>query len=92
MSWWWNKIIRRVETIETAQSSSVNNGVYTMDMWMCLDEVGPVFSWHGQCGSIVTKNSRLESESGSEKKTYCKRKGRSSSNPHAVSVIGARSA
>ena len=24
----------------------VNNGVYTMDMWICLDETGPVFSWH----------------------------------------------
>ena len=22
----------------------VNNGVYTMDMWVCLDETGPVFS------------------------------------------------
>ena len=21
----------------------VNNGVYTMDMWVCLDETGPVF-------------------------------------------------
>ena len=26
----------------------VNNGVYTMDMWICLDETGPVFSWQGQ--------------------------------------------
>ena len=26
----------------------VNNGVYTMDMWICLDEPGPVFSWQGQ--------------------------------------------
>ena len=30
----------------------VNNGVYTMDMcmdmWVCLDETGPVFSWQGQ--------------------------------------------
>ena len=25
-----------------------NNGVYTMDMWICLDETGPVFSWQGQ--------------------------------------------
>ena len=25
-----------------------NNGVYTMDMWICLDEKGPVFSWQGQ--------------------------------------------
>ena len=26
----------------------VNNRVYTMDMWVCLDETGPVFSWQGQ--------------------------------------------
>ena len=26
----------------------VNNGVYTMEMWICLDETGPVFSWQGQ--------------------------------------------
>ena len=26
----------------------VNNGVYTMDMWICLDETGPVVSWQGQ--------------------------------------------
>ena len=26
----------------------VNNGVYTMDMWICLDETGPVLSWQGQ--------------------------------------------
>ena len=26
----------------------VNNGVYTMDMLICLDETGPVFSWQGQ--------------------------------------------
>ena len=26
----------------------VSNGVYTMDMWVCLDETGPVFSWQGQ--------------------------------------------
>ena len=26
----------------------VNNGVYTMDMWVCLDEPGLVFSWQGQ--------------------------------------------
>ena len=25
-----------------------NNGVYTTDMWVCLDEIGPVFSWQGQ--------------------------------------------
>ena len=26
----------------------VNNGVYTMDMWICLDETGRVLSWQGQ--------------------------------------------
>ena len=28
----------------------VNNRVYvyTMDIWVCLDETGPVFSWLGQ--------------------------------------------
>ena len=26
----------------------VNNGVHTMDMWICLDETSPVFSWQGQ--------------------------------------------
>ena len=26
----------------------VNTGVYTMDMWICLDETCPVFSWQGQ--------------------------------------------
>ena len=25
----------------------VNNGVYTMDMWICLDETGPVFQLAG---------------------------------------------
>ena len=25
-----------------------NNGVYTMDMWICLDETCPVFSWQGK--------------------------------------------
>ena len=29
----------------------VSNGVYTMDMWICLDETGPVFSWQGQWSS-----------------------------------------
>ena len=32
----------------TDMKLDVNNGVYTMDMWVCLDETGPVFSWHGQ--------------------------------------------
>ena len=26
----------------------MNNGVYTMDMWICFDETGPVFSRQGQ--------------------------------------------
>ena len=26
----------------------VNSGVYSMDMWVCLDETRPVFSWQGQ--------------------------------------------
>ena len=26
----------------------VNSGVDTMDMWVCLDEAGPVFSWQGR--------------------------------------------
>ena len=26
----------------------VNNGVYTVDMWILLEETGPVFSWQGQ--------------------------------------------
>ena len=26
----------------------VNNGVYTLHMWICIDETGPVFSWQGQ--------------------------------------------
>ena len=26
----------------------VNSGVYTMDMWICLHETGPVFSWQGE--------------------------------------------
>ena len=25
-----------------------NNGVYTIDMWICRDETGLVFSWQGQ--------------------------------------------
>ena len=25
----------------------VNNGVYTMDIWICFDETGPVLSWQG---------------------------------------------
>ena len=26
----------------------VNNGVCTMYMWVCLDDIGPFFSWQGQ--------------------------------------------
>ena len=26
----------------------VNRGVYTMGMWVCLDETVPVLSWQGQ--------------------------------------------
>ena len=26
----------------------VNNGVFTMDMWIRLDETAPVFSWQEQ--------------------------------------------
>ena len=26
----------------------VHSGVYTMDMWIRLDETGPVFSWQGK--------------------------------------------
>ena len=26
----------------------VHNGVYTLDMWICVDETGQVFSWQGQ--------------------------------------------
>ena len=33
----------------------VNSGVYTMEMWVCLDETGPVFELAGTVsGSSVT--------------------------------------
>ena len=32
----------------TMTKMDVNNGVYTMDMWICLDETSPAFSWQGQ--------------------------------------------
>ena len=32
----------------TVTRLDVNSGVYTMDMWVYLDETGPDFSWHGQ--------------------------------------------
>ena len=34
----------------------MNNGVYTMDMWICLDETGPVFSWQGLSGQSAFDN------------------------------------
>ena len=37
----------------------VNNGVCTMDMWICLDETGPVFSWQG-LGVAKTLSTSLE--------------------------------
>ena len=46
----WMKRIRIFEIFEMELMTKldVNNGVYTMDMWICLDETGPVFSWQGQ--------------------------------------------
>ena len=32
----------------TVTKLDVNNGMYTMDMWVCLDEICPEFSWQGQ--------------------------------------------
>ena len=32
----------------TVIKRDVNNGVYTMDMWICLHEAGLVYSWQGQ--------------------------------------------
>ena len=32
----------------TVIKQDVNNCVYTMDKWVCLDETGQVFSWQGQ--------------------------------------------
>ena len=29
----------------TVNKLDVSNGVYPMDMWICLDETGPVFTW-----------------------------------------------
>ena len=39
----------------TAIKLDVNNSVYTMDMWVCLDETGPVFSWQGQSEARVSQ-------------------------------------
>ena len=50
MSWCWmvkNPHIRNNRD-GTVIKLDVNNGVYTMDMWICLDETGPVLSWQGQ--------------------------------------------
>ena len=33
---------------DTVIKLDVKNGLYTMDVWVCLDETGPVFSWQGQ--------------------------------------------
>ena len=46
----WMKTIHTFENIRdgTVIELDVNSGVYTMDMWICLDETGPVFSWQGQ--------------------------------------------
>ena len=38
----------RINRDGTVIKLDVNNEVYTMDMWLCLDETGPVFSWQGQ--------------------------------------------
>ena len=38
----------RNTTDGTVIKLDVNNGVYTMGMWICLDGTGPVFSWQGQ--------------------------------------------
>ena len=32
----------------TINKLDVNSGVYTIDMWVCLDDTCPVFSWQGQ--------------------------------------------
>ena len=35
----------------------VNSGVYTTDMWVCLDETGPVFSWQEKWVTRVSQTS-----------------------------------
>ena len=35
----------------------VNNGVYTMDMWICLDETSLVFSWQ-DCAYLEQRESK----------------------------------
>ena len=53
----------------------VNNGVCTMDMWICLDETGPAFSWQGRRAakplstSLYDLQHRVEVEEGEDKMT-----------------------
>ena len=48
------KVVRAGNTVVlderdgTVIKLDVSNAVCTMDMWICLDERGPVFSWQGQ--------------------------------------------
>ena len=42
-----NQECKRCEALDLNEKViklDVNNGVYTMDMWVCLDEAGPVFN------------------------------------------------
>ena len=48
----------------------MNYVVYTMDMWVCLDETGPVFSWQGQ-SSVTNKLVRPRTKCGSESEDSC---------------------
>ena len=47
---WINKRVRTIEILEmdTVSKLDKNSGVYTVDMWICLDDTIPVFSWQGQ--------------------------------------------
>ena len=42
MLWCWTKRIRTFEKLEI--KLDVNNDVFSMDMWLCLDDTGQVFS------------------------------------------------
>ena len=44
--------------------------VYTMDVWVCLDENGPVFSWPGK-SSVTNKLVRPRTKCGSESEDSC---------------------
>ena len=46
----------------------VNSGVYTMDMWVCLDETGLVFIWQGlwSGSSVTNKPARPRTKCSSE--------------------------